>query len=106
MNKDYEIFRGDTFLKNINIIFNNQIIPFVSGDIVYFSLKNNINENEYIIHKVISSFNNGIATIYLSHEETNNLIVKDYVYDIQAKYGDAIATQFGNFKVKGDVTRD
>lgn len=59
--------------------------PFVDGDIIYFTIKESINEKDYVIRKVISEFIDGEAVDEITPEDTINLECKKYVYDVRMK---------------------
>jgi len=55
----------------------------VDGDIIYFTMKENVKTKEKVLQKVITVFNDGKAIIELNPTDTKFLRSKTYVYDIQ-----------------------
>lgn len=78
-----KIMAGDTAI--INFVCSNHTL--VSGDIVYFSVKKYLSDNIYKLQKVITSFNDGVASIELLSSDTN-LPPDEYKYDIQCSLAD------------------
>ena len=78
------MIRGDSETIQINLTdeLNN---PFLlsEGDTVYFTVKLNTKVEEKIFQKVITQFEDGMAIIRITPEDTKNLNYKTYVYDIQ-----------------------
>ena len=93
-NNNISIVRGDTGEMQIN--FSEEI------DRAVFSVKKNINDEEYVFQKEIID-----GVLSFQHEDTNNLVPGKYVCDIQVTYGDVIDTPLiGAFIVIADVTRE
>lgn len=59
------------------------IVPFATGDIVYFTIKSLPTDTDKILQKTITSFTDGKAVIDIAHIDTSELDVKAYYYDIQ-----------------------
>lgn len=66
----------------------NSIIPFENGDTVSFSVKLDVNQSMYILHKEITTFDNGTLVIELDPVDTESLDFGDYVYDIKLSRAD------------------
>lgn len=100
--------RGDTesitlTLKDIN----DNIIELVTGDKIYFTVKDNVNTVVKIFQKVISTFTDGVAIIIIEPNDTKLLKYKDYVYDIQLTTVDQVITTIispSRFRIEGEVT--
>lgn len=60
-------------------------IPFVVGDVVYFTVKESINEKNTVIRKEITTFIDGQAVSEILPEDTHNLECKKYIYDVRMK---------------------
>lgn len=60
-------------------------MPFVTGDVVYFTVKESINEKETVIRKEITTFVDGEAIDEIIPQDTYNLECKKYVYDVRMK---------------------
>ena len=57
--------------------------PFVSGDMIEFSVRKNIKKDR-LIHKVVTEFDEeGKAFIEIEPEDTSSLDFGSYMYDIQ-----------------------
>lgn len=91
--KTITLTKGDTLLVKIDVKFNNeQYIPS-DGDEIRFALKNNYNDPETLIYKVIP---NDTLELMIPSEETKQLEVKNspYVYDIQLTTASGIVDTF------------
>ena len=82
---DREIYitRSDTAVINLKVNDYN----FVEGDVVYFSVKKNKYDTEYVIHKEITDFQGNIARTVLSSDDTN-IPEGKYWYDYQCNLAD------------------
>ena len=61
-----------------------QIIPLVTGDTVYFTVKTSWRTSVNVLQKVVTSFTpEGKAEIQLLPSDTKELEVADYAYDVQ-----------------------
>lgn len=58
-------------------------ILFSTGDIIYFTIKENTGTLAKIFQSKIETFTNGKAIVLISPEDTANVRVKTYVYDVQ-----------------------
>lgn len=82
---------------------------FVLGDTIYFTVKENISTDKKVVQKIITEFTEGKALIELLPSDTDELRVKEYVYDIQLTRADGSVTTIivpSKFSVLGDVTRE
>ena len=87
-------------------------MPLVAGDTIYFTVKESINTSVKVLQKVITTFNSGVATIYLIPSDTKALNYGEYVYDVQYSRSDGIVkTIIGPtpdhtpiFEIGGEVT--
>lgn len=82
---------------------------FEVGDVVYFTVKNKPTDEEIVLQKAVTSFDNGKATIELNHADTKDLPFKKYVYDIQwTRYNGDVHTLVrpSDFLVDFEVTYD
>lgn len=83
------------------------LIDFVTGDTVYFSIKDHIISSNYILQKIITTFTNGIAFVILAPSDTNGLKCKNYVYDVQLKTSTGIVNTIippSQFSLEVEVT--
>ena len=80
---EINITRGDTAL--IDFTLDNH--EFVTGDVVYFSVKRSAKDTSYIINKEITNFNGNTATIELLSDDTR-IPKGKYWYDIQCSLAD------------------
>lgn len=76
--KKIKIVKGDTAI--FDIATSNYI--FKDGDKVYFTVKYSVDDEEKVIQKVITSFNENVAKVILSKDDTN-VDIGVYVYDVQ-----------------------
>ena len=85
MKTDIAMTRGDTKYFTVGIIDEaGEKIPFEVGDIVYITVKSDVNTNRITIQKIIEEFNlDGEAEVLIEPEDTRLLQFKDYVYDVQ-----------------------
>lgn len=77
-----------------------------SGDEVYFTVNDGIEKEQHLLQKKIVDFNEGVAIIFLTSDDTD-LPVGEYYYDIQVNTADGrVDTVIGpaKFKVVGGVT--
>lgn len=85
------------------------IIPLITGDTVYFTVRENLLNPTKIIEKVITDFDDGKAVINIHPQDTNNLRFSTYVYDIQLNLGNSTVKTIikpSAFKVLAEVTHD
>ena len=61
----------------------NIFIPLVSGEIIFFTVKENTSTTTIIIQKIINIFTDGKAIIEIVPSDTHELKYKQYVYDVQ-----------------------
>lgn len=105
-----KMLRGDSEYITVSVKDDvGQQIPFVTGDIVYMTVKKNVHMTEKAFQKKITSFINGDVYIEILPGDTNNLSVGDYVYDIQVNRADGRVTTIvppSTFILMGDVTRE
>ena len=99
-----EVIAGDTGILNLNI----DNYTFVDGDIVYFTVKKDINDTNYKFQKVVKEFEDNVAVIKLSSKDTN-LEAGEYLYDIQLSLKDGRVDTVVSptlFEVVDGVTND
>lgn len=75
------MFSGDSEAFFVSCMENKIARPFVTGDVVYFTVKKNISNEEKVLQKVITSFVDGKALIELSPADTKELTPMRYIYD-------------------------
>jgi hypothetical protein len=84
-------------------------ISLVSGDTIYFTVKESEYETTKILQKVITTFTDGKAIIILDPADTKSIKFKTYKYDIQLTNEDGTVTTIipvSNFVIKAEVTYD
>lgn len=77
-----------------------------SGDEVYFTINDGIEKEQHLLQKKITEFNEGVAVIFLTSDDTD-LPIGEYYYDVQVNTADGrVDTVIGpaKFKVMGGVT--
>ena len=85
------------------------VIPLVTGDTIYFTVRKNILDPTKVIEKIITEFDDGQALITIRPQDTNNLRFTAYVYDIQlTKENGTVKTIIppSRFLITGEVTYD
>lgn len=83
------MIRGDT--ESFTVSIKNDLgekIDLVTGDKIYFTVKTSPQTEEKVLQKIIESFNDGNAEIFIEHVDTKDLPTGDYVYDIQWTHSD------------------
>ena len=76
--------RGDTEILTLSLQNDDgSEVTLVDGDIVYFTVKINVNTAVKSFQKIIREFTDGKAVIRIEHDDTKNLPYGRYVYDIQ-----------------------
>lgn len=63
------------------------------GDVVRFGVKRNLTDDDFAILKVVP---NDTLEIYLAPEDTENLPIGTYVYDVELTYADGNKDTFIN----------
>lgn len=102
--------RGDTFAFSVKLPLDAEV------ESMFFSVKKHAMNSSYILQK---SLGNGIVddtdendetkwfTVTVAPEDTNDLELGDYYYDLQVKIdGDVLTPIEGLFKVTTDITRE
>ena len=85
------------------------IVPLVTGDTIYFTVRDHMMSTTKIIEKIITEFDDGQALITIDPQDTNDLRFASYVYDIQlTKENGNVKTIItpSNFTITGEVTYD
>jgi hypothetical protein len=72
------VTRGDTAVIKLEL----DNYEFVNGDVVYFSVKKNKKDKEYVIQKTVTEFKGNSASVKLYAEDTD-IEEGNYWYDIQ-----------------------
>lgn len=81
--------------------------PLVTGDKVYFTVKEDTEKTDKILQKVIDQFAGGVAMVFIDPEDTRLIKPGKYVYDVQISFaGGGIKTivRPSTFILEGDVT--
>ena len=98
-----EITRGDTGI----IEFTPDNYQLKNGDVVYFSVKENVEDEYYAIQKEIKNFIGNKAVIVINPEDTSDLDYSTYFYDIQLALSDGTINtviEKSKFKIKEEIT--
>lgn len=81
--------------------------PLIDGDTIYFTVKTTVHTTSKILQKVVTLFEDGVAYIEITPEDTKSLIFRDYVYDVQLTRADGTIMTIippSKFTIKGEVT--
>lgn len=103
------ITRGDSFSFSVFLKKDDIEVGLMSGDKIYFTVKENVNTEEILIQKIITTFINGRALINVNPEDTDSLEYKSYKYDIQFTRADGLIKTIiipSDFIIKPEVTYD
>jgi hypothetical protein len=110
LGKTLAMIRGDSETINVSRAdASGTPVPFVAGDIVYFTIKTDVNTTAKVLQKKIETFSDGVAVISLLPADTKNLRYGDYVYDVQLTRSDESVSTIippNTFTIKGEVTFD
>ena len=101
--------RGDTESITINMTEDSVPKSFVTGDIVYFTVKEHARDTAKILQKIITAFTDGAAVIPITHADTKDLEIGNYVYDIQSTFANGTVTtlvSMSQFVLTAEVTYD
>ena len=114
--KDFVIFKGDTFSRTLRFKNSQGGILDISNWIFYFTIKYSYeldspdDDSKAIIKKIYNVGNgaSGTQVISLTKEETAAIEVHNYKYDVKIKKpGEVVTTLLsGNFLVVNSVTKD
>lgn len=83
-----KMIRGDSESFTLHLETAEQVVvPFVTGDIVYFSVKEKFDDEDYVLQKIITSFNaEGKAEVNIDYDDTKELDFGQYYYDAQVTF--------------------
>ena len=102
--------RGDSEAIKVTVKdISGNIIPLVSGDTIYFTVRENLLNPTKIIERIITEFDDGEALININPQDTKNLRFTSYVYDIQlTKENGTVKTIIppSQLTITGEVTYD
>lgn len=104
------MIKGDT--ETIKVVVKDKsgaLVPLMDGDTVYFTVKTSISVEQITLQKVITEFVDGIALIPIARDDTKNLMVRSYFYDIQlVRSNGDIKTIIppSQFNLNGGITYD
>ena len=102
------MIRGDS--QNITVSVKDKDgnkVPLTTGDMIYLTVKYNINTEEKVLQKVITQFEDGNANIEITPNDTKDIPFNTYVYDIQLNRVDGTVSTIippSNFTIGGEVT--
>ena len=83
------------------------IVPFVTGDKIYFTVKVNMYQEIIILQKIITIFTDGKAIVVISPIDTKDLEFRSYIYDVQITKADGTVSTIippSKFIIGGEVT--
>lgn len=86
-----KIVRGDTAQFKFQRLDSNNEPILIEADAIYFTVKKNYFTEDYVIQKKLSDMTfdeQGYYHFKIEPEDTNDLLYKDYVYDIEVIVGD------------------
>lgn len=83
---DAEMVRGDTGTFSVAPKINGEYV-LENGDHIWFTLRK-IKDNRILIQKDITEFENGIAEIVIEPNDTVNMELGNYIYDLKMIRGD------------------
>lgn len=107
--KNISMTRGDSESITVTYKKDKEYVDFVTGDIVYFTVKETIYSEAIKLQKIVTEFVEGKAIIELAPEDTRVLDFRTYIYDIQVTGADGKVLTLikpSNFTIDGEVTRE
>ena len=81
-----ELFRGDTFGRNI--VFKNYKLQ--NSDVIKVGIKKRLSDTEYVLP--LKELTNGTTQFIFTPEETKNLIPDTYILEIELTYDGEVST--------------
>ena len=107
---DLAMIRGDSESITLSLKDGKAVIPFVTGDTVYFTVKRSPIVDEIALQKIVTEFNeDGNCIIEIAPNDTKDLEFGSYVYDIQLNRLDGTVTTIvpcSKFAILQEVTYD
>ena len=102
------MIRGDSQVITVSCKDSNGIvIPFETGDTIYFTVKTSVYSEPKIMQKVITEFVDGNAIINIAPIDTKLLDFRCYYYDVQFSKTDGTVTTIikpSKFNIEGEIT--
>ena len=77
------IVRGDTDSLTVACNMQGETFPFVTGDAVFFTVKENATDSVEKLQKTVTEFVDGKAIFEFTAEDTRDMRFKDYLYDVR-----------------------
>lgn len=108
-NNTIEMVRGDSETLNVRIEDSNGLVPFVTGDTVYFTVKKDIQLLEKDLQVTVTTFNNGQAEVNIKPQDTKTMEPGRYIYDVQVTFSSGEVKTIipeATFVVRGEVTHE
>jgi len=106
--KDITMIRGDSEVMTVSCVDTDGVaIPLVTGDIIYFTVKQSTGTLTKELQKVITEFTDGKAIIEIIPSDTKLLNFRQYVYDIQLTKANGTVTTIipsSKFTIEPEVT--
>ena len=81
----------------------------VTGDTIYFTVKEDIKKTEFVLQKIITSFTDGVAYVYIYPDDTKDLTRSKYIYDVQLNLSNGTVKTIvrpSDFIIEAGVTDD
>ena len=101
------MIRGDSEKISVSCTKDGILEPLVSGDKIYFTVKNTVYETNKIFQKIITNFVDGKANIEIEPLDTKNLKFIIYKYDVQLTRADGTVITIipaSDFTINPEVT--
>lgn len=108
MAKDIRMVRGTSRTFEIAVTdADGNAYTLRDGEKVIFGVKKNTNDEELLICKVVSECTDGVCKVELDPEDTANLAVGKYYYDVGLQTGEDyyIVVELSNFAITANVTK-
>lgn len=108
---DITAVRGDTIALGVELLDEDGELITDDLDEAYFSCKEDPNNDEYVFQKTLSDgitkVSTGNYTIRVAPEDTENLDVGTFFYDLEIHINDDVYTPLkGKLKLEQDITRE
>lgn len=108
--KDIYMIRGDSETILVSCTDSDgSPVPFAVGDTVRFTVKRQASDTTKVLQKVVTEFDEGVATISLAPADTKNASFGKYVYDVQLTSAEGRVTTIippSRFVLEEEVTHE
>lgn len=102
-----EMVRGDSETLNIRIEDETGLVPLVTGDTVYFTVKRDPRLLEKDFQITVTSFTDGVAIANINPQDTKSMDPGMYAYDVQVTFANGEVKTIvpeATFVLRGEVT--